>query len=78
MPMSYQKLWKLLIDRNLNKKQLGEISNLSQYTINKLTRTETVTTQTLEKICSALKVDIGDVCEIVLESNEFRKEHGHG
>ncbi len=45
MPMSYQKLWKLLIDRNLNKKQLGELSNLSQYTINKLTRTETVTTQ---------------------------------
>lgn len=67
MSMSYKKLWKLLIDKDLNKKQLGQLADLSQYTINKLTRTETVTTETLEKICYALKVNIGDICEVVFD-----------
>ena len=65
MSMSYKKLWKLLIDLELSKKELARRSKLSQYTINKLTRSETVTTETLEKICYGLKVDIGDICEIV-------------
>jgi DNA-binding Xre family transcriptional regulator len=65
MTMSYKKLWKLLIDLELSKKELANRSGLSQYTINKLTRSETVTTETLEKICYGLKVDIGDICEVI-------------
>ncbi|MBB5887152.1 helix-turn-helix domain-containing protein [Lactovum miscens] len=65
MTMSYKKLWKLLIDLELSKKELAKRSGVSQYTINKLTHSDTVTTETLEKICYGLKVDIGDICEVV-------------
>lgn len=71
--MSYKKLWKLLIDRDLNKKELGQMANLSQYTINKLNRSETVTTETLWKICNTLEVDIGDICEVVFDGNVLRE-----
>lgn len=77
MPMSYKKLWKLLIDKDLNKKQLGQLANLSQYTINKLTRTETVTTETLEKICYALKVEIGDICEVIVDGKTTGEDNHH-
>ena len=65
MAISYNKLWKLLIDLDMSKKQLGEAADLSQFTINKLTHMDTVTTESLVKICKALKVDIGDICEVV-------------
>lgn len=65
MAISYKKLWKLLIDLEISKKELAKRSKLSQYTINKLARSETVTTETLEKICYGLRVDIGDICEVV-------------
>ena len=77
MAMSYKKLWKLLIDKELNKKELAQLAGLSQYTINKLTRTETVTTETLEKICYALKVDIGDICEVVFDNKDIKKSEGN-
>jgi len=67
MAMSYKKLWKLLIDKDLKKKQLAELAGVSQYTINKITRGDTVTTETLIKICTALQCDIGDICEVVSE-----------
>ena len=64
MEVSYNKLWKLLIDKELNKKQLAEFSGISQSMANKMTHGDNVNTETLVKICTALKVDIGDVCEI--------------
>ena len=64
MKISYKKLWKLLIDKELNKKQLAEFSGISQSMVNKMTHGDNVNTETLVKICTALKVDIGDVCEI--------------
>ena len=54
MATSYKKLWKLLIDKDMKKKELAQKANVSQYTINKLNRGENVTTETLEKICTAL------------------------
>ena len=63
--MSYKKLWKLLIDRDMSKKDLAELADLSQYTINKLNNSGTVTTETLAKICIALNCDVGDICEVV-------------
>lgn len=65
--MSYKKLWKLLIDRDMSKKELAKLANLSQYTINKLNNSGTVTTETLAKICIALKCEIEDICEVVVD-----------
>lgn len=64
MKISYKKLWKLLIDKEINKKQLAELSGISQYTVNKMTHGDNVNTETLVKICTALQVDIGDVASL--------------
>ncbi|MGO3373814.1 helix-turn-helix domain-containing protein [Brochothrix thermosphacta] len=64
MKISYKKLWKLLIDKEINKKQLAELSGISQYTVNKMTHGDNINTETLVKICTALQVDIGDVTSL--------------
>lgn len=69
MYISYKKLWKLLIDKELNKKQLAELAGLSQYTVNKISHSENVTTDSIVKICIALQCDIGDICEVMLDDN---------
>ena len=70
MSVSYKRLWKLLIDRDLRKKELAEKANLSNYTINKLNRGENVTTDTLVKICVVLNCTFDDIMEIIPD------EHG--
>ena len=62
---SYNKLWKLLIDRNIKKKKLQEMSGVSAASIAKLGRGENVTTDILLKICEALDCDISDIAEVV-------------
>ncbi len=64
MSISYKKLWKLLIDRDLKKKDLQQMSGVSAASITKLGRNENVNTEILEKICIALKCDISDIMEI--------------
>lgn len=64
MRVSYKKLWKLLIDRDLKKKDLVRISGISNYTLNKLNSGKSITTDTLLKICSALNCNIDDIMEI--------------
>ncbi|MDR1422681.1 MAG: helix-turn-helix transcriptional regulator [Coriobacteriales bacterium] len=64
MSISYKRLWKLLIDKDLNKKRLGELAGISSASITKLGKNETVTTETLEKICRALNCDISDIMEM--------------
>lgn len=59
MALSFNKLWKLLIDKNLKKSDLHELTGLSQSTIAKLTRGENVNTDVLEKICNVLNCEIG-------------------
>ena len=54
MTVSYKKLWKLLIDKNLKKKDLIRMSGISNYTLNKLNAGKSVTTDTLVKICATL------------------------
>jgi DNA-binding Xre family transcriptional regulator len=58
MSLSYKKLWKLLIDRNMKKKDLRELSGISSASMAKLGKNENVTTEVLVKICTALKCDI--------------------
>lgn len=67
MAVSYNKLWKLLIDKKMKKKDLQVAANISSSLITKLGRDEPVTTTMLMKICSALKCDIGDIMEIIPE-----------
>lgn len=67
MPVSYKKLWKLLIDREMKKKDLIAAAGVSQSSVTKLGRNENVSTEILVRICSALRCDVGDVMEIVPE-----------
>lgn len=69
MAVSYKRLWKLLIDRDMKKKDLAEMANISSYTINKLNRGDNVNTDTLEKICRALGCTFDDIMEIVPDEN---------
>ena len=65
MAVSYKRLWKLLIDRDMKKKDLAEKANLSNYTINKMNRGDNVTTDTLVKICTVLGCTFDDIMEMV-------------
>lgn len=67
MAVSYNKLWKLLIDKKMKKKDLQSAASISSSLITKLGRDEPVTTTVLIKICMALHCDIGDIMEIILE-----------
>lgn len=58
MRMSYKRLWKLLIDRNLKKKDLMESANISGYTLARMNKGENVSIETLAKICKVLKFDL--------------------
>lgn len=65
MAVDYSKLWKLLIDKKMNKSQLKEAAHISTNAVAKLGRNEYVSMDTLEKICSALECEIGDIVQIV-------------
>ncbi len=65
MAVSYKKLWKLLIDRNMKKKDLRLLTGISTTTLAKLGKDENVGTDILVKICTALNCDVGDIMEVV-------------
>ncbi|MDR1028391.1 MAG: helix-turn-helix transcriptional regulator [Clostridiales Family XIII bacterium] len=65
MSVSYKKLWKLLIDKDMKKKDLMEAADISWQTITKLNKGNNVGVAILEKICSVLKCDIGDIAEMI-------------
>ena len=65
MKISYNKLWKLLVDKGMKKKDLKEVTGISATNIAKLGRNENVTTDTLLKICTALDCNISDIMDIV-------------
>ncbi len=67
MAISYNKLWKLLIDKNMKKKDLQRLSGVSSATITKLGRNENVNTEILQKICTALECDICGIMEMTME-----------
>lgn len=65
MAASYKKLWKLLIDKDLKKKDLQNLAGISNYTVSKLNRGENITTDILGKICKALDCSVDDIMEFV-------------
>jgi len=64
MAVSYKKLWKILIDRDMKKKDLCAAAGISHASMAKLGKNENVTTDVLVKICSALECDISEIMEI--------------
>ncbi len=65
MEISYKKLWKLLIDKDLKKRDLSHIANIGTSTIAKMTRGEHVSMDVLLKICDAFKCDFSDIIEAI-------------
>ncbi|MGN0960564.1 MAG: helix-turn-helix domain-containing protein [Christensenellales bacterium] len=71
MTLSYNKLWKLLIDKNIKKMQLCEISGISTNAMAKLGKDESVQLDVLVKICEVLNCDIGDIVEVKKEEENI-------
>ena len=67
MVISYKKLWKLLIDRNMKKKDLIEMTGISPSTITRLGHDDSINTDVIVKICKGLNCDIGDIMEVLPE-----------
>lgn len=67
MAISYNKLWKLLVDKKMSKADLRKAAGIAPNTMTRLRRDEEVTLTVLHKICSTLEVDIGDIMEFLPE-----------
>ena len=65
MSANYDKLWKLLIDKDMKKKDLQKAAGISAAYITKLGKNENVNTEIIEKICVALQCDVSDIMEMV-------------
>ena len=69
MNISYNKMWKLLIDKNMKRKDLKEKAEVSQNVMARLSKNQAVTMDTMGKICKVLQCDIGDVMEFIPEED---------
>ena len=69
MAISYNKLWKLLVDKKMSKADMRKAAGIAPNTMTRLRRDEEVTLSVLSKICSTLNVDIGDIMEFMPEAN---------
>lgn len=79
MIISYKPLWKLLIDRDIKKKDLCQMAGISPATITKMGKGGQISTSVLEKICSALHCSLNDIMETISDSPvaiDIPKEHG--
>lgn len=65
MEVSYKKLWKILIDKDMKKKDLQAAAGISWASVTKLSKGETVSMEVLMKICKVLNCDIGDIMELI-------------
>ena len=75
MAITYKKLWKLLIDKELKRSDLPELAEISSATVTKLGKNENVNTAILDKICIALKCDISDIMETVDANNNNQSDN---
>ena len=65
--VSYKKLWKILIDKDMKKKDLQAVAGISWASVTKLSKGETVSMDVLMKVCKALNCNIGDVVDLIPE-----------
>lgn len=70
MAVSYDNLWKLLIDKKINKTELRDIVGISNGTLAKLSKNEYVALSVLEKICTSLNCNIQDIIEFIPSKKE--------
>lgn len=70
MALSYNKLWKLLIDKGMTKTEMRLKADISTTTLAKMGKNETVSMEVLLRICKVLKCDISDIMEITKEESE--------
>lgn len=70
MAVCYKKLWKMLIDKDMIKKDLRLQTGCSTTTMSKLSKDENVSMDVIEKICTVLKCDVGDIMEFVPDKKE--------
>ena len=70
MAVSYKKLWKLLIDKDMKKKDLQSAAGISWASVTKLSKGETVSMEVLMKICKTLECNIGDIMDLIPEENK--------
>ena len=75
MAVSYKKLWIMLIQKDMKKKDLIEQANISTYTLSKLNRNMNLTTDVLVKICKALNCNIGDIMDVI--NTETKEDLGN-
>ena len=68
--VTYKRLWKLLIDKGMTKKELAQKAGLNTYTLTKLNKSGSVQSDTLVKICIALGCTFDDIMEIVIDEGE--------
>ena len=67
---NYKRLWHILLDKNMKKKDLAKLAEVSTYTINKLNKNENVTVEVLGKICKALNCALDDIMEFEEDNNQ--------
>ena len=67
MAVSYKKLWHILLDRNMKKKDLENLAGLSHYTMSKMSRDENVNTEVLGRICKALDCKVEDIMVVLCQ-----------
>ncbi len=70
LSISYKNLWKLLIDRDMKKKDLQQLAGISAASITKLGKNENVNTEIIAKICTALKCDVSDIMEVIPDTED--------
>lgn len=68
MAVSYNKLWKLLIDKNMKKMQLKEEAGIGSTTLSKLSKNQPVSMEVMMKLCNVLECNIGDIMDVVEKS----------
>ena len=73
MPISYDRLWKMLIDKKMNKTDLKEQSGISFNVLARMGKNESISMESIEKICHSLSSDVGDILEII-EFDEIEEE----
>lgn len=74
MTVSYKKLWKLLIDKEMKKGELAKAAGISNFSLTKMGKGGNMRTDVLEKICMVLNCQIGDIMEIIPDTKDTDKE----
>lgn len=70
MKVSYNKLWKMLIDKNMQKKDLQDAVKMSPNTMAKMGRNENISMDVLVRICKELQCDVGDIMEVIPDDKQ--------